>query len=55
MTVLRKRYVGVGRYGNYAGQFQWVHSIAVDSKGNIYTGEVGNGRRAQKFVFKGLS
>ena len=44
-----------GRYGNYAGQFQWVHSIAVDSKGNIYTGEVGNGRRAQKFLFKGLS
>lgn len=44
-----------GRYGNYTGQFQWVHSIAVDSKGNIYTGEVGNGRRVQKFVFKGLS
>jgi DNA-binding beta-propeller fold protein YncE len=44
-----------GRYGSYTGQFQWVHSIAVDSKGNIYTGEVGQGRRAQKFVFKGLS
>lgn len=44
-----------GRYGNYAGQFQWLHSIAVDSKGNIYTGEVGRGRRVQKFVYRGMS
>jgi hypothetical protein len=26
-----------------------VHNIAIDSKGNIYTAEVGFGRRAQKF------
>jgi DNA-binding beta-propeller fold protein YncE len=42
-----------GHWGPYAGQFRWVHSIAVDSKGNIYTTEVGIGRRAQKFVLKG--
>jgi hypothetical protein len=39
-----------GRSGRSAGQFHWVHSLAVDSKGNIYTGEVDSGRRAQKFV-----
>jgi hypothetical protein len=39
----------VGRAGRMAGQFKWVHNIAVDSKGNIYTAEVGTGRRAQKF------
>jgi DNA-binding beta-propeller fold protein YncE len=41
-----------GHWGPYAGQFRWLHSIAVDSKGNIYTTEVGIGRRAQKFVMK---
>ena len=30
-------------------QFKWVHNIAIDSKGNLYTAEVGFGRRAQKF------
>lgn len=44
-----------GRWGPYAGQFRWVHSVAVDSKGNIYTTEVGIGRRAQKFVMTGVS
>jgi DNA-binding beta-propeller fold protein YncE len=43
-----------GRSGRQAGQFHWVHNLAVDSKGNIYTAEVDNGKRAQKFVFKGL-
>ena len=38
-----------GRSGRQAGNFHWVHSIAVDSKGNIYTGEVDNGKRVQKF------
>ncbi len=40
---------GFGRPGRYAGHFHYVHSIAVDSKGNIYTGEVDNGKRVQKF------
>ena len=30
-------------------------TLAVDSKGNIYTGEVAPGARAQRFVYKGLS
>ncbi len=40
---------GFGRSGRQAGHFHWVHSIAVNSKGNIYTGEVDNGKRVQKF------
>ena len=43
----------VGRNGRYAGQFHWVHNLAVDSKGNIYTAEVDTGKRAQKFVPRG--
>jgi DNA-binding beta-propeller fold protein YncE len=39
-----------GRNGRYAGQFHWLHSIAVDSHGNIYTGEVDTGMRVQRFV-----
>ena len=35
------------------GDFQGLHHIAVDSKGNIYSGEVAPGARMQKFVFKG--
>ena len=38
-----------GRPGRMAGEFKWVHNMAIDSKGNIYTAEVGTGRRAQKF------
>ena len=41
-----------GRSGRNAGQFHWVHSITVDSKGNIYTGEVETGKRAQRFVYQ---
>ena len=41
-----------GRSGRNAGQFHWVHNITVDSKGNIYTGEVETGKRAQKFVYQ---
>ncbi|MDH5538963.1 MAG: hypothetical protein OEY03_06120 [Rhizobacter sp.] len=43
----------VGRNGRSAGQFHWVHNLAVDSKGNIYTAEVDTGKRAQKFVPRG--
>jgi len=39
-----------GQGGRQAGQFDWVHNIAVDSAGNLYTGEVNNGRRIQKFT-----
>jgi hypothetical protein len=39
-----------GGNGRYAGQLHWIDSIAVDSKGNVYTGEVEDGKRIQKFV-----
>jgi len=38
-----------GRNGRSAGQFHWVHNLAVDSRGDIYTAEVDTGKRAQKF------
>jgi DNA-binding beta-propeller fold protein YncE len=38
-----------GRPGHMAGNFKWVHNMAIDSKGTIYTAEVGDGRRVQKF------
>jgi hypothetical protein len=31
-----------------------VHSIATDSKGNLYTTETYRGQRVQKFVYKGI-
>jgi len=43
-----------GRNGRNAGQFHWVHNLAVDSKGNIYTAEVDTGKRAQKFEPAGM-
>ena len=41
---------GFGRSGHMAGDFVFLHSIALDSKGNLFTGETINGRRIQKFV-----
>ncbi len=41
---------GFGRIGRYAGQFIFLHNVAVDSRGNVYTAEVGGGRRVQKFT-----
>ncbi len=43
-----------GTGGRQPGQFYGVHSIAVDSKGNLYTTETWEGKRLQKFVFKGV-
>ena len=42
-----------GDGGRQPGQFYAVHSIATDSKGNIYTTETYRGQRVQKFLFKG--
>lgn len=42
----------VGHFGRYAGQFHFIDGLAVDSKGNMYTGEVGTGKRVQKFVLQ---
>jgi DNA-binding beta-propeller fold protein YncE len=43
-----------GEGGRQPGEFYGVHSIATDSKGNIFTGETYRGQRVQKFVYKGL-
>lgn len=43
-----------GDGGRQPGQFYGVHSIATDSKGNLYTTETYEGKRIQKFVYKGL-
>jgi NHL repeat len=40
----------LGRSGRMAGDFHWLHQVSVDSKGNIYTGEVDTGKRIQKFI-----
>lgn len=43
-----------GDGGRQPGQFYGVHSIATDSKGNLYTTETYEGKRLQRFVFKGI-
>ncbi len=44
-----------GKRSAAPGDFQGVHHIAIDSKGNLYTAEVAPGARAQRFAFKGMS
>jgi hypothetical protein len=39
-----------GRNGRYAGELHFINALAQDSKLNIYTGEVEDGKRIQKFV-----
>lgn len=43
-----------GDGGRQPGQFFGVHSIATDSRGNLYTTETYEGKRVQKFVYKGI-
>ncbi len=43
-----------GGGGRQPGQFYAVHSIAADSKGNLYTTETYRGQRVQRFVYKGV-
>jgi hypothetical protein len=45
----------IGRSGRQAGEFHWLHALAVDSQGNIYSGEVDTGQRVQKFLRYGPS
>ncbi len=42
-----------GRNGRMAGDFHWVHNLAIDMHGNVFTTEVDTGKRAQKFLFRG--
>ncbi len=44
-----------GDGGRQPGQFYAVHSVATDSKGNLYTTETYHGRRVQRFLYKGLA
>ena len=43
-----------GDGGRQPGQFFAVHSIATDSKGNIFTTETYEGKRLQRFVYRGI-
>ena len=49
-----KELTAFGRGGRQPSEFFGVHSIATDSKGNIYTTETYEGKRIQKFVYKGI-
>jgi DNA-binding beta-propeller fold protein YncE len=43
-----------GRGGRAPGHFGWVHNVAVDSRGNVYTSEVDIYKRIQKFTPNGV-
>jgi DNA-binding beta-propeller fold protein YncE len=43
-----------GHAGHNAREFFHIHSAAVDSKGNLFLGEVNNGQRYYRYVFKGI-
>ncbi len=43
-----------GRAGHWAGQFYGAHNIAADVSGNLYITETYEGKRVQKFLYKGL-
>jgi DNA-binding beta-propeller fold protein YncE len=44
-----------GKGGHYPGEWYSLHNIATDSKGNLYTVETYQGRRLQRFLYKGLA
>lgn len=43
-----------GHAGHNAREFFHVHSAAVDSKGNLFIGEVNTGQRYYRYAFKGM-
>jgi predicted ribosomally synthesized peptide with SipW-like signal peptide len=54
-VLLMDRHLGTilskfGQPGRQGAQFTFLHTVSIDSKGNLYTGETINGRRIQKFV-----
>ncbi len=56
-TMLREPLQVISHFGNggrMPGQFYAVHNISLDSKGNIYTVETYEGKRLQKFNYKGI-
>jgi len=44
------RVASFGRMGRMAGEFYGLHNLALDSRGNLFTGEVRSGKRIQRFV-----
>ena len=42
-----------GAGGHWGGAFTTAHSIATDSRGNIYVGETWEGKRVQRFLYMG--
>jgi DNA-binding beta-propeller fold protein YncE len=44
-----------GHGGHAVGDFSHIHSIATDSKGNVYLGEVDTGRRVYRWTYKGMT
>jgi len=56
-TLLREPLQVVSHFGSggrYPGQFYAPHNVSLDSKGNIYTVETYEGKRLQKFNYKGI-
>jgi hypothetical protein len=43
-----------GRAGHWAGEFYGAHVMAADSQGNLFIGETYEGKRVQKFLYRGL-
>jgi DNA-binding beta-propeller fold protein YncE len=43
----------LGAPGRNLGQFHWLHQVATDSRGDLYTGEVDSGKRIQRFIHYG--
>ncbi|OFW12957.1 MAG: hypothetical protein A3H29_12650 [Acidobacteria bacterium RIFCSPLOWO2_02_FULL_67_21] len=45
---------GFGHGGHWAGQFYGAHNLGMNSRGDLFIGETYEGKRIQKFVYKGL-
>ena len=43
-----------GKGGHYPGEWYSLHNLSTDSKGNLYTVETYQGRRLQRFLYKGV-
>jgi hypothetical protein len=57
-TLLREPLQVISHFGNggrQPGQFYAPHNVAMDSKGNLYTVETYEGKRLQKFNYKGIA
>ena len=42
-----------GHASRAAGQFQWLHTMAIDSHGSLFTGDGDTGKHVQKFIRDG--